>query len=197
VRSLQAERTDEGGEAVGVVGHAERLGRIRGAAGARGVPRHHRELVGELIELPTPIAAVAEASVHQDQRRPFAHPPEGDAPSLDLESNSACSTTRRPGGPTTNEPHHHRRPWPADRCRAGRGAAPGPTPAAAGPAARGSPRRAAARWSCLHPDPSSITGSAPWSTQAVRSSAAGGPPGRGSPEPGEPARPPHRPRLPT
>ncbi len=76
--SLQAERVDERRKAIGIVGQAERLGRIRRPASAGPIPRHHRELVGQAIELPAPRPAVLENPVQEDERWPFAHPLEGD-----------------------------------------------------------------------------------------------------------------------
>src|SRR4029453_10815063 len=70
MRSLQPERSDKGGQAVGPVGQAERLGRrIRRRPRARRVPRHDRELVGEPVELTAPLAAVHGPSMEENERR--------------------------------------------------------------------------------------------------------------------------------
>ena len=98
VRSSQIERVDEACEAVGVLGQAERLGRIRRTAVAWRVPRHDRELIGQAIDLPAPPLAVADAAVDQDEQRPFARLLVGDAQSCDLDLVHSASQ-RYPGLP--------------------------------------------------------------------------------------------------
>ena len=71
VRSLEAERRDEPGEAVREVRQGERAGRIVRPAGAGPVPGHDRERVGEPVELRAPRrAGVADVAVQEDERRP-------------------------------------------------------------------------------------------------------------------------------
>jgi hypothetical protein len=85
VRALEAERLDEPGEAVGVAGQAVLLGRVPGVAAPWRVPGDHRELVGELVELGAPVAAVAACAVEQQERRPFAAPLERDRVAFNLD----------------------------------------------------------------------------------------------------------------
>jgi hypothetical protein len=58
MRSSEMERVDEVGQGVGPVGEAESLGWILRLACPRRVPRHHRELVGQTVDLTAPLPAV-------------------------------------------------------------------------------------------------------------------------------------------
>jgi hypothetical protein len=82
----EGEAVDEGGQAVGVAGHAERLRRVGGAAGAGGVPGHHREVVAEVVELAPPGGrAVADVAVQEDEEGAVAGAFVGDAEAVDLD----------------------------------------------------------------------------------------------------------------
>src|SRR5207245_977405 len=63
----------------------EVLGWIGGAAAAGHVPGHDRELVGQYLELLTPLTAVARSTMKQDQRGPFTRPAVGDSDSTDFD----------------------------------------------------------------------------------------------------------------
>jgi hypothetical protein len=63
---------------------AEIVVRIRGATTARRIPRHDGELVGQILELPPPLSAIAETTVQQHDRRSVAHPTIGDTERTDF-----------------------------------------------------------------------------------------------------------------
>ena len=91
----------EPGQAVGELRQAELIRWIGGPSGARPVPRHHGELVGQRLELGAPGAArVAHEPVHQDQRRPVPRAFVGDAESghLDLLHGAPPSRSSRRRG---------------------------------------------------------------------------------------------------
>ena len=70
----EVERVDQLREAVGVPVQPECLGRIRRLATAGRIPGDDRELVGEVLDLPAPLAAVADTAVQQHERWAFAGP---------------------------------------------------------------------------------------------------------------------------
>ena len=83
---VQSECGREVGEAVGEVGHPERLGRRVRTACAGRVPDHHRELVGQGVELGAPAGpSVADETLEQQQRRSVARPRVCDPQALDLD----------------------------------------------------------------------------------------------------------------
>jgi len=99
-RVLQAEALDEAGQAVGVAGHAERLGRVGGPTGARGVPGDHGQLVAEPLQLRPPGGrAVTDVAVEQDQRWPVASAFVGDAEPVDLGRLHGGARRSLPGRP--------------------------------------------------------------------------------------------------
>ena len=78
VGTVQPERVDEPGQAVGVAGHAERLGGVGRAARAGRVPRDHGELVGQGVELwPPRHGPVPDVPVQEHHSGPPSHPLEG------------------------------------------------------------------------------------------------------------------------
>jgi hypothetical protein len=51
----------------------------------QGVPRHHRELAGQAVDLAAPLPAVHWPSVQENERRPVALPLIGDPVANDLD----------------------------------------------------------------------------------------------------------------
>ncbi len=74
VRRAERDRLDQRREAVRVLRQAETRGHVRGAARPRLVPGDDRELVGQSSQLRLPYPTILGAAVHEDERRPLAHP---------------------------------------------------------------------------------------------------------------------------
>lgn len=87
VRTSQAERSYESRQAVGVVRHPERRGRILRSTGPRRVPGHDRELIRKGVDLALPRrATVSNETVQENKRWSLACPLVRDAkpPNLNL-----------------------------------------------------------------------------------------------------------------
>ena len=94
-RVLEPECVDESRQAVGVAGCAEPFWWIGRSTRARGVPGHHRELVGEPVELPPPRRpAVGDVAVQQHDGRTGTDAFVGDAKTADLHHVHGASSRR-------------------------------------------------------------------------------------------------------
>ncbi len=116
VGSLQAQGLDEPGQAVGVVGQAERLRRVVGRAAAGGVPGYDGELVREIVELAPPHPAVAHPAVEEHDRRTVPRPPVPDAQAAHVDARQG----RNPSGHQVNGPSTTRQQYQAAIDRYGR-----------------------------------------------------------------------------
>jgi hypothetical protein len=86
VGGVKAEPGDEGGQGVGVAGHAERLRGVGRASGPGGVPGDQGEVVPEAVELGPPgRRAVADVAVEEDERRAGPGAFVGDPEPVDLD----------------------------------------------------------------------------------------------------------------
>src|SRR5438309_2991620 len=68
MEAFKAKCVDEAGETPAVVGHAERLRRIRGMAATRRIPSDHLVLIRERVQLRLPYPRVTEEAVQQNER---------------------------------------------------------------------------------------------------------------------------------
>jgi hypothetical protein len=69
---------------IGVLGHAEGVGRIRRLPASRGVPGNHGELVRQIIELRLPDTTVAHSPVNEHERRPLTRSFKGEQVACDV-----------------------------------------------------------------------------------------------------------------
>ena len=103
MRPVEPEGFDQAGQAVGVVDHPERLGRIRRRTTSRRVPREEGEPVGQAVELPSPLAVVAHPAVEEHERWTVS---------------SALVRDRQPADvDPVHPPDHVRSPAPGNRSR--------------------------------------------------------------------------------
>src|SRR5947199_1162317 len=85
MRPFQAESVNEASKPPGVVGHTERLRRIRRLAASRGIPGDHLEFVRETLELWAPHPRVAKESMQENKRLTLAAALIRDPEPLDLD----------------------------------------------------------------------------------------------------------------